>query len=238
MVTSICSSSTNTTAPTFYRNNGDGTFTSVDIGGPIHDGNRDIGVNWVDYDNDGHLDLFIACGDGLPEFNLLYHNNGNSNHWLKVKLAGQASNRSGVGAKIRATAMIGGKVVEQTRQISACGYGAGHGLTAHFGLGDAAGVEKLRIEWPSGIKEEFANIAPRQILTIVEPSLKGALAPDGKFHLAMTMSTYRVYKLQASADLANWTVLTNCTGSGSCEPIEYVDPEAPASGTARFYRLK
>ena len=70
---------------TFYRNNGDGTFSSVDIGGPIHNGNRDCGVNWVDYDNDGHLDLFIACGDATPEPNLLYHNNGNSNQLAQSK---------------------------------------------------------------------------------------------------------------------------------------------------------
>ncbi len=78
----------------------------------------------------------------------------------------------------------------------------------------------------------------RQILTIVEPSLKGSLGLDGKFHVAMTMSTNRVYQLQASTDLVNWTVVTNCTGSGSCTPIEYVDPEAPTAGAARFYRMK
>jgi hypothetical protein len=54
----------------------------------------------------------------------------------------------------------------------------------------------------------------------------------------MTMSTNRVYQLQTSTDLVNWTTLTSCTGSGSCTPMEYVDPEGPAPGAARFYRLR
>jgi hypothetical protein len=54
----------------------------------------------------------------------------------------------------------------------------------------------------------------------------------------MTMSALRPYQLQASTNFVDWTVLTNCTGSGSSEPIEYVDPEAPAAGAARFYRMK
>ena len=123
------------------------------------------------------------------------------------------------------------------REISG---GSGHqdDLRPHFGLGDATNVDVVRFEWPSGIIEEFTNVAPRQILTIVEPSLKGSMEPDGLFHVAMTMSTNRLYYLEASTDLANWTALTNCTGSGSCTPIEYVDPEAPATYAARFYRMR
>jgi hypothetical protein len=45
-----------------YRNNGDGSFTDVTkAAGLLHDGNRwGTGCTWVDYDRDGHLDLFIS----------------------------------------------------------------------------------------------------------------------------------------------------------------------------------
>lgn len=228
---------------TFYRNNGDGTFTSVDIGGPIHDGNRDVGVNWVDYDNDGHLDLFIACGDASPEPNLLYHNNGNTNHWLKVKLAGQASNRSGVGAKICVTATIGGQLVQQTGQISACGYGVGHGLIAHFGLGGATNVDLLRIEWPSGIVQTLTNVAPGQMLTVKEYQGYGGPAPRFVW-TASTVSgmqlaiaepdTGAVYTFEGSADLVNWTKLMVRTSTGST--LTYTDTRA-SSYPRRFYRV-
>jgi hypothetical protein len=153
---------------TYYRNNGDGTFTSVDIGSPIRGGNRDVGVNLVDIDNDGDLDLFIACGDAVPERNLLYQNDGNANNWFKVKLVGTASNRSGVGSKIYVTSTIRGQTVRQMRQISACGLGAGHGLIAHFGLGDATNIDLVRIEWPSGNVNELTNVSTNQMLTITE----------------------------------------------------------------------
>jgi hypothetical protein len=64
-----------------YRNNGDGTFTDVteaaglkDVWGPA------FSASWVDYDNDGFLDLFVANNlGGLFERktpNRLFHNNG------------------------------------------------------------------------------------------------------------------------------------------------------------------
>jgi enediyne biosynthesis protein E4 len=45
-----------------YRNNGDGTFSDVsENAGLLHSGNRwGTGCTWVDYDRDGHLDLFVA----------------------------------------------------------------------------------------------------------------------------------------------------------------------------------
>lgn len=58
-----------------YRNNGDGTFTRLID--PIPQGlTPQIGAwgnAWGDYDNDGHLDLFIAGNDRR---NLLLHNRG------------------------------------------------------------------------------------------------------------------------------------------------------------------
>ncbi|HEX4278198.1 MAG TPA: FG-GAP-like repeat-containing protein [Bryobacteraceae bacterium] len=64
-----------------FRNNGDGTFTDVteaaglkDVWGPA------FTASWIDYDNDGFLDLFVANNlGGLFERktpNRLFHNNG------------------------------------------------------------------------------------------------------------------------------------------------------------------
>ena len=223
-------------ASQLWRNNSDGTFTELTTGSLVTDLGWSQGAAWGDYDNDGFMDLFVARGYANGQ-NALYHNSGNSNRWLKVKLEGTTSNRSAIGAKVKVRATINGKSFWQMREVPG-GNRCQDDLRANFGLGNATAAQVVRIEWPSGISEQFANLPARQILTIVEPSLKGSLALDGKFHVAMTMSTNRVYQLQASGDLVNWTTLTNCTGSGSCEPIEYVDPEAPTAGAARFYRMK
>ena len=50
-----------------YHNNGDGTFTDVTdkarVGGGVYDGNKkmwSVAAAWVDYNNDGLLDLFVS----------------------------------------------------------------------------------------------------------------------------------------------------------------------------------
>ena len=49
-----------------YHNNGDGTFTAVTdkagVGMPMYDGHKmwSADAGWIDYDNDGKLDLFVS----------------------------------------------------------------------------------------------------------------------------------------------------------------------------------
>jgi hypothetical protein len=222
-----------TRKPALYHNNGDGTFNrAVDVFTEVAD--NLLGCPWGDYDNDGFMDLFFGHQYGRPK---LFRNLGNTNHWVKFNLVGTTSNRDAIGAKVRVLATIAGQSAWQMQEVNG-GYAMQNDTRPNFGLGDATNVDVLRIEWPSGIVEEFTNIVSKQILTIVEPSLRGSLGQDSKFHVLMTMSTNRVYQLQASTNLVDWTVVTNCTGSGSCMPVEYVDPELPTAGTARFYRMK
>jgi hypothetical protein len=126
-------------------------------------------------DRDGFLDLFVSNVSGG---NFLYHNNGNGNRWLDVRLVGDISNRSGIGAKVRLLATIGGDSFWQLREIGARdGSGSPHTPEAHFGLGDATVVQTLRIEWPSGIVQELHDVAPGQLLTVHElPSIRIASA--------------------------------------------------------------
>ena len=57
-----------------YRNNGDGTFTDVtDQAGVGGNGAFSSGCSAADYDNDGHIDLYVL----VYGRNILYHNNGN-----------------------------------------------------------------------------------------------------------------------------------------------------------------
>ncbi len=57
-----------------YRNNGDGTFADVSIAAGIAETQaRGLGVVAIDYDADGHQDLFVAC-DATP--NMLLRNQG------------------------------------------------------------------------------------------------------------------------------------------------------------------
>ncbi|RMH97292.1 MAG: choice-of-anchor D domain-containing protein [Calditrichaeota bacterium] len=56
---------TNQLEPNFlYRNNGDGTFTAILTGPPVFDEGDSRSSTWVDFDNDGDVDLFVADGSG------------------------------------------------------------------------------------------------------------------------------------------------------------------------------
>jgi hypothetical protein len=55
-----------------FRNRGDGTFEDVTARAGVAGKGYDLGVAAADYDNDGHVDLFVAGLRG----NVLYHNRG------------------------------------------------------------------------------------------------------------------------------------------------------------------
>src|SRR5436190_11332318 len=79
-----------------------------------------------------------------------------------------ASNRDGIGAKVRVRAFFRSAERWQLREISG-GIGFGQTPYANFGLGDATNVQIVRIEWPSRLVEEFSDVGVKQFLTVVEP---------------------------------------------------------------------
>jgi len=52
------------------------TFTRITTGPMVNDGGGSRAVNWIDYDNDGDLDLFVTNGPSPGQNNLFYENNG------------------------------------------------------------------------------------------------------------------------------------------------------------------
>jgi hypothetical protein len=78
---------------------------------------------------------------------------------------GKASNRDGIGARLRLTAA--GRT--QVREIrSGSSYLSQSDLRAQVGLGGAEVVDRLEIRWPSGRIEVFEKIAAGRIITVVE----------------------------------------------------------------------
>jgi hypothetical protein len=57
-----------------YRNNGDGTFTDVTLAAGILEDKRTRDVAFVDYDNDGWLDIYVVNFGTLDPPNSLYRN--------------------------------------------------------------------------------------------------------------------------------------------------------------------
>ncbi len=151
-----------------YINNGppNYTFTAVTVGDPVTNVGNSFGCVWVDYDQDGFLDLFVA--NRLNQQNFLYHNGGNANHWVELDLTGTVSNRTAIGATVRIKATINGTPRWQMREVPGqTGYNS-QVLTLHFGLGDATTIDSMKVEWPSGNDEVFTTVAANQHLYIAE----------------------------------------------------------------------
>ena len=79
--------------PSLLRNNGNGTFTDVTEAAGLAAPVNSITAQWADYDNDGHLDLFVCCESGP---NRLYRNKGNGTFEEVAARAGRGRHRAAV----------------------------------------------------------------------------------------------------------------------------------------------
>jgi hypothetical protein len=79
---------------TLYRNRGDGSFEDITRRAGLYDpASKALGVTLIDFDGDGHLDLFVA-NDTQP--NRLYRNKGDGTFVDVAVRAGVAFNEAGV----------------------------------------------------------------------------------------------------------------------------------------------
>ena len=60
-----------------YKNSGTGAFTLMSTLQPCIDGNQSYGSAWLDFNNDGKLDLVVANNKSSNRHNFLYRNDGN-----------------------------------------------------------------------------------------------------------------------------------------------------------------
>jgi hypothetical protein len=220
-----------------YHNNGDGTFTKVLDSIAVNDGANSLAAAWGDYDNDGFLDLFVG---NVGSTNFLYHNNGNDNHWLKLRLVGTRSNRAAIGAKVRVRATIHGESFWQMREVSSGdGYTGQNSLHVHVGLGDATNADLVRIEWPSGTVQELSNVASKQFLTVIEPGGEPRLAAtreNGQVQLTLTGKQGCHFAIETSIAFPDWNSAgLTITVTNESGVVTFPAPGAP-SGAQRFYR--
>jgi hypothetical protein len=127
------------------------------------------GLAWADIDNDGDPDFLVSACNDRPM--LLRNDGGNRNHWLKVRLVGTRSNRGGLGSRI--TVEAGGR--RRTGWVrGGSSYCSSSELSALFGLGQAARVDRVVVRWASGGEEEVRDVAADQLLVIREGEGKAA----------------------------------------------------------------
>jgi tetratricopeptide (TPR) repeat protein len=144
-----------------FLGRGDGTFVDAAAGaGPQFQQPRPHrGAALADLDGDGDPDAVVTVLGGPAE---LWRNDSPSSSWIAIRLRGTRSNRDAIGARVC--------VDSQCQWMeSARGYASSTLAPLHFGLGQRARVARLTIRWPSGAAQELLDVAPRQVLEVVEP---------------------------------------------------------------------
>ena len=156
--------------PLLFRNKGKGHFENVTdkVGPALRQPIVGRGAAYLDFDNDGDLDLAITTSNGLAK--LLRNDNGNQNDMLRVRTIGTRSNRDGIGAKVTVKTSKGMHLFEMVKSGSS--YLSQSEMPLTFGLGkpEAGKTVSLDIVWPSGKKESLSDIKPNQMITLKEGS--------------------------------------------------------------------
>jgi len=154
------------------RNNGDGTFSDVTAGSGAEGYSIGAGVASGDVNGDGFTDIvgtartFYNRGEMLsdPQRNFLWLNQGNDNHWIKVRPEGQRLN-----ARIR---VVSGDLVQWREIFSSTGYNSVDEPAPVFGLGSRDGVDRVDVCWADGRTQTVLDPPVDQELVVAAAALE------------------------------------------------------------------
>jgi hypothetical protein len=148
-----------------YRNLENGKFEDITelLGAPATTPKASRGCAFGDFDNDGDIDVIISNMHDTPD--LFRVDSRNDNSWITLRLIGTRSNRSAIGARVRAEAA---KAVLIDEVRSGGSYISQNDLRVHFGLGSAEKLDRLEVRWPNGRSEEWRNLAVRKFIDVTE----------------------------------------------------------------------
>jgi len=149
-----------------FHNNGKGFDNVGAASGPIfHERMAARGMAIGDFNNDGAVDILVACNNEAPV--LLRNNAAKQNHWLGVKLVGRKANPDGVGASITWQA---GDLKRHVFKVGGGSYLSSHDPRQVLGIGPRTRFDWVEVKWPmpSGKVERFTDIPVDRYITIIE----------------------------------------------------------------------
>lgn len=126
--------------------------------------NSGRGLTATDYNRDGRMDM-VATHLDRPCALLENRSVVSNQHYIQLELVGTQSERDATGSTIRV------KAGEETWVVPVNvgdGFFGTNERIVHIGIGVSNSIDSLQIEWPSGKREQFENVAVDQRWLVTE----------------------------------------------------------------------
>ncbi len=149
-----------------FRNLGNGRFEEVgaDAGSTFRVSEVSRGAVFGDVDNDGDSDVLLTNNNGPVR--LLINQVGQRNRWVGLRLLGEDGRRDMLGARV-AVFRDGGPALWRRAHTDGS-YVSANDPRVLVGLGRAATIDLVRVVWPGGSVEEWADVDTNRWTTLLE----------------------------------------------------------------------
>jgi hypothetical protein len=139
-----------------FQNQRDGTFkdVSAQMGPGVTAPQVSRGMAVGDLFNQGRLDLVVENLTGGPM--ILESRPNPAHHWVSFELQGSTGDRLALNTRVHVTA---GGFTQMDEVRSGGSYLSQSDLRLHFGVGDAAKIDKVEVRWPDGTTQTFDGVA-------------------------------------------------------------------------------
>ena len=157
-----------------FRNRGDGSFEDVShsLGLDAVALKAPLGIMAADVDGDGAPDLIVTQLSAPPV--LLRNQGASKNHFVRLDLGGYADNKTALGSKVE---IFANGQWQKWELAGASGYQTQAPPQLLIGLGEAEGIDLLRILWPTGILQDEIDLPHTRVIAMKEADRRGSSCP-------------------------------------------------------------
>ncbi|MGD0158101.1 MAG: FG-GAP-like repeat-containing protein [Terracidiphilus sp.] len=157
-----------------FRNRGDGSFEDVSRALDLNDVRLTAprGLIAADVEGDGAPDLIVIQKNAPPV--LLRNVGANKNHFVRLDLTGFADNQTALGVKVE---VFANGLWQKWELAGASGYQTQAPPQILVGLGQAPGIDLLRLLWPTGVPQDEIDLPQQRVITMKEADRRGSSCP-------------------------------------------------------------
>ncbi len=130
------------------------------------------GLIAADVDGDGAPDLIVTQLNAPPV--LLRNVGANKNHFVRLDLTGFADNKTAIGVKVE---IFADGHWQKWELAGASGYQTQAAPQILVGLGNAEGIDLLRILWPTGVLQDEIDLPHTPVIAMKEADRRGSSCP-------------------------------------------------------------